>query len=49
MSSSGGDKITMEQAWNFWMTQYAYRNPALIFQGHLAKLQLAHLMTSRRK
>ena len=39
--------ITLEQAWHYLMSQYAYVNPGKIFQARLARKALANMMRQR--
>jgi len=40
--------LTLEQAWHFLMTQWAYRNPGKIFQANLARKALRNIRLNRR-
>ena len=39
--------VTLEQAWHYLMSQYAFRNPGKIFQARLARQALANLRRGR--
>lgn len=39
--------ITLEQAWHYFMSQLALKNPGLVFEGNLARKALANMMTRR--
>lgn len=41
------DTVTLEQAWHYLMSQWAFRNPGLIFQAGLARKALRDLKRGR--
>jgi hypothetical protein len=42
------DTLTLEQAWHFLMTQFAYRNPLKVRQAQLARRALRDIKRHRR-
>lgn len=42
------DTLTLEQAWHFLMTQFAYRNPVKVKQAQMARRLLADIRRGRK-